>query len=1102
MCPGQRLLQQQSGDKAQLVKPLSWAKVCFAAFLLVFIPAALPQEKPCCSITGIDTRAGLVSAKVNTTGQSFQFKPNTAALLASMKVGEGVYANFKTGKVSLDGKAIAGTIVSLGPAQRPLPPAAPSKAPSPPPAPQPGTSPRAASGSTSQVGPGAACCGITSIDARAQLVAAKVNSTGQRFEFSVPDSVPIQSLHAGQPVWANFKTGKVSFDGRTACCDIVSLGNTSVGPTGEPTLESAQVGPGKPGGGRPLLAGYREIDPCTITSADTLKTLLQAGIQNYFPIAMDNGGEHMRITNPNVEQVICPHMMIKVHTAFGYSQTRGLLQFQTGGSMELQSSLVVEVTFAGGGPAMANAPITASNLARAAALLTNPQITSLQVDNIPSWIDLSWLAACLNGAYSNWGCTDVLHAMSFDVTDLVRLYLQQGNTLPASPQAAAVSGQLPIVATRVGKPAPAAAPVPLQQATAAATAKPTLTTTSPAAQPAPGVATFANLPTPASLMVTPASVTGGASPTGTVALTGAAPQSGVQIKLASSNVAVATVPQSVMVDAGASTATFTVSTNPVPLTLRPPTSFPVPVVISATGARGPTQVQTVTQTATLNVLPPVVELLGEKASSTLTKGFPCGGPSDFPFKGKPITFSQTGGDPLDGCVLLSGRAADESRAQAPDLRFEFLPGAPVLLSSNNPQIGAVPPLVVVPVGNIAATFGISTVPVKTPTTVVISGHRTKSDTKSMELTVLPPVLQDFQCNPQSVTGGTDFSCTITLSGPAYDGLIVPLCWDPLGTYPPLPSRPNDVPFPFLASSANLNVHTLPVAQDISFQITACFSAVSKTVPLTVMAPRPRLLTLDPNPVQGGNPSTGTVTLKGLAPAGGIDVALSANPGGVARVPANVHVAAGMSSASFTLTTQTVTTQQGVTVSASYAGTTVSSILTVQPSSAPCGGFFLLSLNPTSFLSIPPTGATVTATVSLGSLGPAPQAGATVNISQVANPPATGGPGANYPNTVTVPPQECGVTFAIRVYPCSPQYASCTNAFQAQYMGQSSNIATVFLPMAGSASVGTHDLHVAVRRVVRTVQRAHEIGRCLAYVRRRERLSFRAAKSPGGGREGV
>jgi hypothetical protein len=82
----------------------------------------------------------------------------------------------------------------------------------------------------------------------------------------------------------------------------------------------------------------------------------------------------------------------------------------------------------------------------------------------------------------------------------------------------------------------------------------TLTVTPPA-PPAPAAALQ-------SVSVSPASVTGGSGAQGTVTLTGAAPQAGATVSLASSNAA-ASVPASVTVPSGASTATFAVSTAAV-----------------------------------------------------------------------------------------------------------------------------------------------------------------------------------------------------------------------------------------------------------------------------------------------------------------------------------------------------------------------------------------------------------------------------------------------------------------------------------------------------------------------------------------------------------
>src|SRR5439155_6338865 len=70
-------------------------------------------------------------------------------------------------------------------------------------------------------------------------------------------------------------------------------------------------------------------------------------------------------------------------------------------------------------------------------------------------------------------------------------------------------------------------------------------------------------PVASALSLNPASVTSGATSTGTVTLSAGAPTGGAAVTLSSSNTAVATVPPTVTVPAGAMSANFTVSTSAV-----------------------------------------------------------------------------------------------------------------------------------------------------------------------------------------------------------------------------------------------------------------------------------------------------------------------------------------------------------------------------------------------------------------------------------------------------------------------------------------------------------------------------------------------------------
>lgn len=95
------------------------------------------------------------------------------------------------------------------------------------------------------------------------------------------------------------------------------------------------------------------------------------------------------------------------------------------------------------------------------------------------------------------------------------------------------------------------------------------------------------------------------------------------------------------------------------------------------------------------------------------------------------------------------------------------------------------------------------------------------------------------------------------------------------------------------------------------------------------APLLSAVSASPNPVTGGQPSTGTVTLAAAAPTGGATVALS-SASSAFSVPASVTVPAAATSANFTISTVASATTASGTLSASHAGVTRTTVLTVDP----------------------------------------------------------------------------------------------------------------------------------------------------------------------------
>ncbi len=205
--------------------------------------AAANPPGPCCDVTSINAATGVVGAKVNSTGQSFQFKLTNQQLLQSLRVGQGVYANFTTRQVSLDGRAPSGTIIAIGPATAARPPVATPSVPS-----QPATAPKLPSplqpAAPSSLTPAAS---ITSIDSGTGLVSAKVNGTGQSFQFKLTNQQLLQSLKVGQGVYANFTTRQVSLDGKSASGTITSLSLVGGKLLGGPASAGSPSGSGSSG---------------------------------------------------------------------------------------------------------------------------------------------------------------------------------------------------------------------------------------------------------------------------------------------------------------------------------------------------------------------------------------------------------------------------------------------------------------------------------------------------------------------------------------------------------------------------------------------------------------------------------------------------------------------------------------------------------------------------------------------------------------------------------------------------------------------------------------------------------------------------------------
>lgn len=199
-------------------------------------------------------------------------------------------------------------------------------------------------------------------------------------------------------------------------------------------------------------------------------------------------------------------------------------------------------------------------------------------------------------------------------------------------------------------------------------------------------------------------------------------------------------------------------------------------------------------------------------------------------------------------------------------------------------------------------------------------------------------LSSVSLGAPSVTGGNALASAVRLSGPApASGATVSLT----SSNPGVAAVAATVTVSPGASSASFNLTTAAVGSATSVTISATLNGVTQTSALTVVPPTLASLSLNPSSVTGGRPVTGTVTLTGPAPSGGMTLAIASSNPRVAAVPASVTVPAGSTSATFTVGTRMVFCPSQTTIS----GTLASVVMTIDLSVAPplvmpallCGG---------------------------------------------------------------------------------------------------------------------------------------------------------------------
>jgi hypothetical protein len=177
----------------------------------------------------------------------------------------------------------------------------------------------------------------------------------------------------------------------------------------------------------------------------------------------------------------------------------------------------------------------------------------------------------------------------------------------------------------------------------------------------------------------------------------------------------------------------------------------------------------------------------------------------------------------------------------------------------------------------------------------------------------------------------------------------------------LPATFSGTPLNSLTLNGSPVSHTLQTVKGMQYAVFAATSNGAYSAQYNAVTS----VTVNPTLIVGGDPSTGTVTINSPALSGGVVVTLqSDNP--AARIPGNVTIAQGQTSASFNISTSQVLSTTPVHITGSFNSTSQPATLTLTPQLAPTTAVTVTAGGNPS-----PYGSSVTFMATVSGAGPAP-----------------------------------------------------------------------------------------------------------------------------------
>jgi LmbE family N-acetylglucosaminyl deacetylase len=426
-----------------------------------------------------------------------------------------------------------------------------------------------------------------------------------------------------------------------------------------------------------------------------------------------------------------------------------------------------------------------------------------------------------------------------------------------------------------------------------------------------------------SVTVAPPTVGGGNSTTGTVTLSGPALAGGAVVTLASSSPAVATVPASVTVPAGATSASFPITTQPL--------TSPVSVTLSASYVG---QTSTVSVRVAPYVAPNLATIAAVSVSSENDQyqqqgikaidGVVDGAPAPGDYTKEWATNGQLAGAWITLTWTLPVTTSQVVLYDRPNLTDNVTSATLSFSDGSTVPVGTLP--------NDGSPLAVS-FPSKTVTWMTFTVNTAVGQNIGLaEIAVIGSVAQASQISTltlssNSVIGGNGVTGTVALNGAApAGGAVVTLT----SSNTSAATVPASVTVPSGSLSAIFPVSTGGVGVSTPVTISGSYNGTQQAT-LTVNPVAISSLSLSPTMVAGSTASsTGTITLNGPAPTGGAVVTLTSSNPSIATVGASTTIPAGTASGTFTVATSAVTTTTSVAISATFNGQQSATLLVTPP----------------------------------------------------------------------------------------------------------------------------------------------------------------------------